>query len=216
MELLNPIHYTSGRVRYAFVKRSRIAKTFFNPPSTRGAEGDIDYRVSIIDDIISLYIRQKGVFRKARRIRRTQARESDLDDVERPLNAIKSESESNSSISHLFPLRCKSYQYLYCLDDIDLSLKKRLHNLDSKYSLQRHFDRRHPFRPREPCSFPHLECATVTLDTMMHFKNHGATVHEVYMSDKISMPELQVRGTETRERVLGKEHPDTLSMLRPH
>ena len=41
-ESLRPILFTSGRVRYAFIKRSRIAKAFFNPPSTRGAEGDVN------------------------------------------------------------------------------------------------------------------------------------------------------------------------------
>lgn len=186
MELLSPIICTSERVRYAFMERLRIAKVFFNLSSTRGAEGDVNWRISIVDDMMSLCIRQKGVFRKARRIRRIQARGNDLDDnAERPLTAVKSDSESNSLISHLFPIRCKPYQCLYCLNDINLPLKKRLHNLGSKYSLQRHFDRRHPFRPREPYSFPHPECAAVTLDNVMHFKNHAATVHGVYMSDRI-------------------------------
>lgn len=55
----------------------------------------------------------------------------------------------------------------------------------SKYSLQRHFDRRHPFRPRESYSFPQSECAAVTLDSVMHFKNHAVIIHEIYMSDRI-------------------------------
>ncbi len=136
--------------------------------------------------MMSLYIRQEGVFRKAHRIRRIQARGNDLDDnAGRPSNAVKSDPGSNSSISYLFSVRCQPYQCLYCLDNIVLHLEERLHNLDSKYSLQRHFDRRHPFRPHEPCSFPYLECAAVTLDNVMHFKNHTATVHEIYMSDKV-------------------------------
>ena len=126
---------------------SRIAKAFFDPPSTRGADGDVDCRVSIVDDMVSLCIRE-GVFRKARRIRRIQARESDLDDVERPLNAVKSESELDSSISYHFPVRCKPYQCLYCLGDTDLPLEERLHNLGSKYSLQRHLKLR-PFKSQK-------------------------------------------------------------------
>ena len=186
VELLSPILCTSRRVRYAFVERSRIAKAFFDPLSTCGAKDDMDWRISIVDDMVSLCIRQEGVFRKARRTRRIQARERDPDDdAERPLKAVKFESESDSSIPYLFPVRCKPYQCLYCLGDTDLPLEERLHNLGSKYSLQRHFDRRHPFRPREPCPFPNPECAAVTLDSVMHCKNHAATVHGVYMSDKI-------------------------------
>ena len=185
VELLSPILCTSGRVRYAFVERSRIAKAFFDPLSTCGAKDDMDWRVSIVDDMVSLCIRQEGVFRKARRTRRIQARERDSDDAERPLNAVKSESELDSSIRYLIPVRCKPYQCLYCLGDTDLPLEERLHSLGSKYSLQRHFDRRHPFRVREPCPFPHPECAAVTLDSVMHFKSHAATVHGIYMSDRI-------------------------------
>ena len=185
-ESLRSIPSTSGRVRYAFIERSRIAKAFFNPPSTRGAEGDLDWRVSIVDDMMSLCIRQEEVFRKARRIRRIQARGNDLDDdAERPLNAVKSDPGSDSSILSPFPIRCQPYQCLYCLGDTDLPLEERLHNLGSRYSLQRHFDRRHPFRPCEPYPFPHPECAAVTLDSVMHSKNHAATVHGIYMSDRI-------------------------------
>lgn len=52
--------------------------------------------------MVSLCIRQKGVFRTARRIRRIQTRESDLDDAERLLNVVKSESELRSSIHSFF------------------------------------------------------------------------------------------------------------------
>ncbi len=186
IELLSPIIYTSERIRYAFIERLRIAKAFFDPPSTYSTEGDIDWRVSIVDNIMSLCIRQEGVFRKARRIRRIQARGNDLDNnAGRPLNAVKSDSRSDSSIPYLFPVRCKPYQCLYCLGNIDLPLEERLYNLSSKYLLQRHFDRRHSFRPREPCPFPYPEYAAVTLDSVIYFKNHTATVHGVYMSDGI-------------------------------
>ena len=186
VELLNPIFCTSKRVRYAFVERSRIVKVFFDPLSTCGAKNDMDWRVFIVDDMVSLCSRQKRMFRKARRTRKIQARERDSDDdAKYSLKAVKFESESDSSIPYLFPVRCKPYQCLYCLNDTDLPLEKRLHNFGNKYSLQRHFDRRYPFRPREPYPFPHPECAAFTLNNAMHFKNHAATVHGIYMSDRI-------------------------------
>ena len=64
-----------------------------------------------------------------------------------------------------------------CLNNANLPLEDRLHNLGSKYSLQRHFDRRHPL--------PYSVCLAVTLDSAMHFKNLATTVHGIYMSDKI-------------------------------
>ena len=69
----------------------------------------MNYQVFIIDDMISLYIRQEGMFRKARRTRRIQIRESDLNNAERFLNVVKSESELDFSILCHFSVRCKLY-----------------------------------------------------------------------------------------------------------
>jgi Protein of unknown function (DUF3435) len=200
-ESIGPILPTSGPVRYTFMERSRIAKAFFDPPLTRGAKGDVGWRVSIIDDMVSICSRQEGVFRTARRIRRIQVKKGHQDEggVERRLDAIKSKSKSKSEpepvseserepeslVPNLLPLRCKTYQCLYCLGDAALPLKERLHNLGSKYSLQRHFDRRHLFQPGETCPFPHPACAAVPLNNVIHFKNHAATVHGIYMSEKL-------------------------------
>ena len=63
---LDFILFILERVRYAFIKRSRIAKAFFNSSSTRDAESDVNWRIFIVDDMMSLCIRQKKVFRKAR------------------------------------------------------------------------------------------------------------------------------------------------------
>ena len=57
VELLSPILCTSRHIRYAFVERLRIAKAFFDPLSTYSAKDDMDWRVSIVDDIVSLCIR---------------------------------------------------------------------------------------------------------------------------------------------------------------
>lgn len=77
-------------------------------------------------------------------------RESGLDDVEHPF-----ERDQVRVWVRFFGLslsyKCKSYQCLYCLGDADLPLKEGLHNLGSKYSLQRHFDRGYPFSaPADP------------------------------------------------------------------
>ena len=179
---------TSGPIQYAFVERSRIAKAFFDPPLTLGTNGDADWRVSIVDDLVSLCALQEGRFRKARQKQRIRVIESHLDDHGSDCTSDSVKSESSESESHLpqvFPLRCKPYQCLHCLGNRTLPSDERLHNLGSKFSLQRHFDRCHIFRPGQSCPFPDPECAVVTLDSLMHFKNHAAKVHGIYMSEKI-------------------------------
>lgn len=179
-----PILPNPGSVRNAFLERARIAKAFFDPPSTCGAEGDLDWRISIVDDMISLCQRQEGIFCKLRRTRRMPSSDTD---AENTLSTIKTEPESDteSSLPPSFRLRCQIYQCLYCLGNADLPLEERLQNLGSKYSLQRHFDRHHPFQSGRPCPFPHPECAAVKLDSVMHLKSHAAIGHEIFMSEKI-------------------------------
>ena len=108
-------------------------------------------------------------------------------DVEPTLPAIKTEPESDSDSPMLipFPLQCQPYQCLYCLGKVDLPFEERLYNLGSKYSLQRHFDRQHLYSAGGRCPFPHPHCASVTIDSMMHFKNHVARVHGICMPDKV-------------------------------
>lgn len=53
-------------IRYAFEERARIAKAFFDPPSTTTNEASLEWRISIAEDMVSLCSRQEGIFRKAR------------------------------------------------------------------------------------------------------------------------------------------------------
>ncbi|MCJ1250100.1 hypothetical protein MMC30_007326 [Trapelia coarctata] len=186
MEPVDRISPSSGPIEYAFVERSRIANAFFDPPSALRANGhgDVDWRVSIVEDLVSLCTLQEGRFRKARRKQRTQAIKGHPDDLDSDCTSNPVKSESESQVHHSFPLKCKPYQCLVCLGNHTLPLDERRHNLGSKFSLQRHFDRSHTFRPGESCPFPHLECAATTLDSLMQFKNHAAKVHGIYMSEK--------------------------------
>ena len=120
---------TSVPIRYAFVERSRIAQAFFDPSSTPGEEGDVGWRVSVVNDLVSLCTLQEGRFRKASRRRKTRVIENYPDDAdaESTSNAVpskpsESESESESQICHLLPLRCNQYQCLHCLGNRSLPL----------------------------------------------------------------------------------------------
>ena len=147
--------------------------------------------------MMSLCSLQEDRFRKANRKRRGRIIECDFEnvDVKYTLNVVtfkSSDSESESQIRQLFSLKCKEYQCLHCLENRTLSLKKRLHNLSSRFSLRRHFDRCHIFRSGELCPFFNVERAVISLNSMMHFKNHVVKIHEIYMFEK-NVTRLDVR-----------------------
>lgn len=50
----------SGPIRYTFVEIARVAQAFFDPPSAFGTEGDVSWRVSVVNDLVSLCPRQEG------------------------------------------------------------------------------------------------------------------------------------------------------------
>ena len=104
MASIDSMSPTPGSVQYAFAERSRIAMPSFNPLLGPSASDNVDWRTSIVDDMVSLCTRQEGRFRKA------------LCDVDSKL--VESESyKSESRVNHLFPLQCKIYQCLCCLGD---------------------------------------------------------------------------------------------------
>lgn len=180
---VDPIRLTLGPFQHVFAERSRIATAVFNPPLAASGDGDVDWRISIVDNMVSLCTRQECQYRKPPRSRKTQLAGNPRDDAD--TKPVKSESnDSESSVGDLLPLRCQPYQCLHCLGDVRLPLHERQRNLGSKYSLWRHFARHHPFQPGKSCPFPTAECAQVMLDSVLHFKNHAATVHAIYMSEK--------------------------------
>ena len=110
MQRINDAKLTPTETRSQFKQRTKKSQIqtlsyFFCQATSRS--------VSLARSIFnrSRFIRRhflEGVFRKARRIRRIQARENYLDvDAERPLNTVKSEYESDSPIPDLFPVICK-------------------------------------------------------------------------------------------------------------
>ena len=182
-ESIDQIVSIFGSIRYAFKKKIRIAQAFFDPPSEINAEGDVNWRISIMNDLVSLCSLQKSRFRKTSRQRKNRIIECDSD-AKCIWNAVTFKSfdfESKFQIRQFFSLKCKQYQCFYCLENRILFLKKRFHNLDSKFSLRRHFDRCHIFWSNEFCPFFHAECAVITLNSMMHFKNHAVKIHGIYM-----------------------------------
>ncbi len=181
--ILSPVQPRPVPVKYAFEERARIAQAFFDPLSSAECDGNLDRQISIVDDLVSLCTRQERRPRKPRRSWEDDTATSSSDDSTDV--DIKSEcSDSDAPVGCQFPLQCQPFQCLHCIGDATLPLHERQHIFGSKHSLQRHFDRHHRFQPGQHCPFPSDECTQLVLESLMHFKNHAAWVHGIYMSDK--------------------------------
>ena len=182
--VLSPVQPPSAPVEYAFEERARIAQAFFDPPSSAKCNGNLDRQVLIVEDLVSLCVRQERRPRKPRRTweesTATSLSDDDTSDVDIKLEC----SDSDTLPGCQFSLQCQPFQCLNCLGDARLPLCERQHVFGSKHSLQRHFDRHHRFQSGQNCPFPNDECTQLVLDSLMHFKNHAAGVHGIHMSDK--------------------------------
>ena len=182
-ESFGPILATASPMQYSFKERSRIAAAFSSAglgPMT----GDLNWRISIMDDMVSLCTRQERRLRKTYQSRKLHMREYTANDSELDSTSSSDRPESSDLQCLVLPLVCKPTQCLFCLGNTSLPYEERIWKFSTKYSLQRHFDHYHCFKSGEPCPFPHPECARFIPDNKMHFKNHAARVHGIYMSQK--------------------------------
>ena len=175
----SPVQPPPAPIEYAFEERARIAQTLFDPPQSAKPDGNLERQIAIVDDLISLCTRRERRPRKSRRSWEDKMVINSSDDHVSD-TAIQSEcSDTDTSVTDQAPLRC-----LCCLGDTTLPQSERQHVFGSKYSLQRHFNRYHAFRPGQNCPFPDDEYAELALENLMEFKNHAARVHRIFMPDK--------------------------------
>ncbi|KAI4209059.1 MAG: hypothetical protein LQ351_007980, partial [Letrouitia transgressa] len=178
---LSPVEPLPAPVQYTFEERARIARAFFDPPPS--TKGDLDRKITLVDDLVSLCTRRE---RRSWKHRQSWEDNTATSSSENIINIENKSERSNSEVplEYQFPLRCRPSQCLHCIGDTTLPLLERQHTFGSKHSLQRHFERNHRFQPGQNCPFPNDECAQLTLESLMHFKNHATRVHGIFMSDK--------------------------------
>ncbi len=182
--VLSPVQPPPAPLKYAFEERARIAQAFFDPPSSPKGDRAFEQQIAIVNDLASLCTRQERRPRKPRQLWEDDTATSSSDDGTSDVDIKPEYSESDAPIGCQSPLQCRPFQCLYCIGDATLPLLERQHVFGSKHSLQRHFDRHHVFQPGQNCPFPNDECAQLTLESLMHLKNHAAGVHGIYMSDR--------------------------------
>ena len=180
-ESFGPILATASPMQYSFKERSRIAAAF-SSAGLRPMTGDLNWRISIMDDMVSLCTRQERRLRKTYRSRKLHVMEDTPNNSELDLTSSPIRPEPSDLQCLVLPLVCEPTQCLSCLGNTSLPYEERVWKYGSKYSLQCHFDHCHCFKSGEPCPFPHPECARFIPDNMMHLKNHAARVHRIYMS----------------------------------
>ncbi len=176
--VLSPIQPPPAPIKYAFEERARIARAFFDPPSSTKYDGNLDRQVFIIDDFVSLCNRQE---RRPRKPRRTWGDDTAIISSDDDTSDI---AEPDAPLQCQFLLQCQPFQCLHCLGDATLPLHEREHVFGSKHSLHRHFDRHHQFQPGQSCPFPNVTCGQLALESLIHLKSHAASVHGIYRSKK--------------------------------
>ena len=74
---------------------------------------------------------------------------------------------------------CKPTQCIFCIGDEKLPMAKRLRAFYARGDLKKYFQRKYTrFHPQgKPIDCPHPHCK-VTLDNIMHLRNHAERVHQ--------------------------------------
>ena len=168
---------TSISVGFAFEERYRIAEALLNPPLQLGLTSDVPWQSMIIEQMVSLCSREEGCWRRVPHKRQT--RETLQLNAEIEAGQTASPSGADALNDDLSSLQRSPFECLHCLGNPAKSLCERTSPFKSKASLQRHYQRKHPFVTGSCCPFPHLRCATMALQSEMEFKSHAASVHRI-------------------------------------
>ena len=158
--------------KLAFLKRSRIEKIlFFEKSSILLLERDSNWRVSFINDLIALYRRRErcssSKYRKSRNIK----------------NKSNKSKEKKSAIFELYFLQYRLYQYLFCLDSIDLTNDNCCYNFITRYLLRRYLQCCYIKRLHKSdsiyCLYFYANCIELILKDSKHFKNYVVRIYFV-------------------------------------
>jgi hypothetical protein len=171
-----------------FPERTRIADAFFFSPKPVDQQELFEQRIKIITDLTALCslceVRRRGNFRQRKKKQSMvgmTTQEKEIEEVEKVEKVEKVEEVEACIDPGLYPLICPDPQCLFCLGDEGLLRRDRERIFARIDSLRRHVQKVH-LASRDadkPISCPHPACAVI-LDNVMVFKNHAATVHNIF------------------------------------
>jgi Protein of unknown function (DUF3435) len=155
----------TGTINYTFEERCKVAEMLFTQNEDL-AEPDVALRVRAVTSLVALCkLREEPRRRKQPPSQKWAI--CDVEDIPEP---------------DLFPLMCTGTQCLFCLGDEHLSYSARTFSFCRIDALRRHVQVAHlrylAAEAAVPC--PHPACHEILQDTQ-HFKNHAATVHNIFL-----------------------------------
>ena len=110
----------------------------------------------------------------------------------RPKATIKQEesdspvNDSDESAKDEFSNVCRPAQYPFCLGDESLPYHHRVYEYAKPHQMMNKAEKHlKSFAPADkvPCSHPQSKAAGLVLSSVMHLKNHTATVHKIFLRE---------------------------------
>ncbi|KAI9765002.1 MAG: hypothetical protein M1840_007924 [Geoglossum simile] len=164
---------TPTRVEHLFQERTRVADALFFSSKDITEQELLEHRINIISDLTALcFLREtqnkrSSTLSKADRVAKEEVDEEKIEELIDP---------------NLFPLVCPSTQCLFCLGNECLSYGARTYSFSRTDALRKHVQTAHLryLETGDTVTCPHPVCE-VKLEGIMHFKNHVATVHNIFL-----------------------------------
>ena len=181
-------------INYGFPERFRTAKLFLE--SRTASFSTIDARAAFVNDFVSLCSRlESRVNTRKRKFVHTSDKNEQEQSASKGEGDVKVMLGASTPVSKAVRLDigsatssirvgCKPFQCLVCTGRTELFIEDRLLNYGSKYSLKRHFRRKHS-RFDKDSARPHPDCPNVVFEFKTDFMNHAARIHGIEMHERI-------------------------------
>ena len=184
-----PITYSPSTSVYILPSWANLVKTFSqeSPEDTRPSQSN--RRLEALQNLVELcHMREPHPKNPASKFKWDSAiadGEGGSGPEDAPVKDDLSDVNEAFENMELVPLKLPSTMCLFCLGDRDLVPHARTASFSRIDSLQRHIDDLHlsHYGPDQTLICPHPSC-DASLQGINHFKNHAATVHNVFMSKK--------------------------------
>ena len=178
------VTYTPTLPVYALTARNNLANIFSRVDPYGATTNQRDRRIEALSNLIELcHIREPHHMNPASTACKGATVENDTTTCLEEVSNDVQDLQDVFKAMELVPLILPSTMCLFCLGDDELTIEGRTVSFSRIDSLRRHTDDKHLkyYDPDTPLLCPHPSC-DISLHNVNHFKNHAATVHNVFLS----------------------------------